>query len=144
MYDDIAAGAEETSVEPAKQEPPEDLDEIYDDIEERRPTSVALPELIKQAKLPPAMPRSSKTPNKFTTLPISASKDGLPYDKMYYGKWDCSGGAKDELSFNRGDIMTVMSQEFDNFGWWVAELRGTVGLVPRDYLTPAYELVPSR
>lgn len=150
LYDDIAAGAEETSVKPAKQEPPEDSDpdEIYDDIEESRPTSVAFPQ---QAKPPPAMPQSSKTPNKSTTLPISSSKsgivsskDGLPYDKMYYGKWDCSGGAEDELSFNRGDIMIIMSQEFDNFGWWVAELKGTVGLVPRDYLTPAYELVPYR
>ena len=152
LYDDIAADADETTNKPLKEEPAQDndLEEIYDDIENSYPTSIPSLQPIKQAKPPPAMP-SSKISNKSTTLPIPqsksgivSSKDGLPYDKMYYGKWDCSGDAKDELSFEHGEIMTVLSQEFDNFGWWVAELRGTIGLVPRDYLTPAYELIPSR
>ncbi|ESO08106.1 hypothetical protein HELRODRAFT_190892 [Helobdella robusta] len=64
-----------------------------------------------------------------------------PFEKMYFGKFACSGDSKEELTFKCGDVLTVLSQQFDNFGWWVAELGDQVGLVPRDYLTPAYELI---
>lgn len=29
-------------------------------------------------------------------------------------------------------------QEYNIHGWWVGELRGTVGIVPKDFLHPAY------
>lgn len=34
----------------------------------------------------------------------------------------------------------VCPQEYNVYGWWVGELDSTVGIVPRDYLAPAYEL----
>ena len=60
---------------------------------------------------------------------------------MYYGRWDSAANDGRELAFRRGDLVTVVSRQFDEFGWWVGSLDGNVGLVPRDYLTPAYELV---
>ena len=63
------------------------------------------------------------------------------YENMFYGRWDCRADDDNELSFKRGDIVLVVSKEFDNFGWWVGKLNGCVGLVPRDFLTPAYQLV---
>lgn len=34
----------------------------------------------------------------------------------------------------------VWAQEYNIHGWWVGELRGTVGIVPKDFLHPAYIL----
>lgn len=78
-----------------------------------------------------------------TTVP---DKKGAPsnetqYEKMYYGKWDCKADSDNELAFNRGDIILIVSQDYDKFGWWVGSFKGTVGLVPREYMTPAYELI---
>jgi len=63
------------------------------------------------------------------------------YGNMYYGRWDNAAADDRELSFRRGDLVKVVSRKFDQFGWWVGSLNGSVGLVPRDYLTPAYQLV---
>lgn len=32
------------------------------------------------------------------------------------------------------------SQEYNMYGWWVGELNNEVGIVPKEYLTAAYEL----
>ncbi|KAG9345171.1 hypothetical protein JZ751_009714 [Albula glossodonta] len=29
-------------------------------------------------------------------------------------------------------------QEYQNFGWWVGEMKGSVGIVPKDYLMEMY------
>ena len=63
------------------------------------------------------------------------------YANMYYGRWDCPTSREDELSFRRGDVLLIVSRQFDEFGWWVGALNGSVGLVPKQYVTPAYELV---
>jgi len=60
---------------------------------------------------------------------------------MYYGRCDCSADGQDELAFRRGDVVLVLSRQFDEFGWWVGALEGRVGLVPRDYLSAAYQLI---
>jgi len=65
------------------------------------------------------------------------------YENLFYGKWSCQAEADNELAFKYGDIVLVLSREYDHFGWWVGKLNGKVGLVPREYLTPAYELVSS-
>lgn len=31
-------------------------------------------------------------------------------------------------------------QEYNMYGWWVGELNDEVGIVPKEYLTAAYEL----
>jgi len=63
------------------------------------------------------------------------------YCNMYYGRWNNVAGDDRELSFRQGDLLTVVSRQYDEFGWWVASLDGTVGLVPSEYLTPAYQRV---
>ncbi|OPJ74389.1 src kinase-associated phosphoprotein 1 [Patagioenas fasciata monilis] len=62
------------------------------------------------------------------------------YSNYYQGVWDCSSEYPDELSFHRGDLIYILSKEYNVYGWWVGELDSTVGIVPRDYLAPAYEL----
>ncbi|KAG7219814.1 hypothetical protein INR49_005836 [Caranx melampygus] len=37
--------------------------------------------------------------------------------------------------------LNVKLQEYNIHGWWVGELNGTVGIVPKDFLHPAYILV---
>ncbi|XP_071433514.1 src kinase-associated phosphoprotein 1 isoform X2 [Pithys albifrons albifrons] len=62
------------------------------------------------------------------------------YANYYQGVWDCSGDHPDELSFHRGDLIYILSKEYDQYGWWVGELNDEVGIVPRDYLEAAYDL----
>ena len=65
---------------------------------------------------------------------------GDDYANMYYGRWDNAACDDKELSFRRGDVLHIVSRQYDAFGWWVGALNGSVGLVPRDYLSPAYQL----
>ncbi|XP_027762153.1 src kinase-associated phosphoprotein 1 [Empidonax traillii] len=62
------------------------------------------------------------------------------YASYYHGLWDCRGDHPDELSFRRGDLIYILSKEYDMYGWWVGELNDEVGIVPRDFLEAAYEL----
>uniref|UniRef100_H3CXK7 Src kinase-associated phosphoprotein 1 n=1 Tax=Tetraodon nigroviridis TaxID=99883 RepID=H3CXK7_TETNG len=63
------------------------------------------------------------------------SKDFANY---YQGLWDCLADEPDELSFHRGDLIYIISKEYNIYGWWVGELHGAVGIVPKDFLHPAY------
>ncbi|KAM4623823.1 src kinase-associated phosphoprotein 1 [Polymixia lowei] len=62
------------------------------------------------------------------------------YSNYYQGLWKCDADEPDELSFNRGDLINIISKEYNIHGWWVGELNGTVGIVPKDFLHPAYIL----
>uniref|UniRef100_A0A3B4YSQ7 Src kinase-associated phosphoprotein 1 n=1 Tax=Seriola lalandi dorsalis TaxID=1841481 RepID=A0A3B4YSQ7_SERLL len=64
----------------------------------------------------------------------------LPYANYYQGLWDCEADEPDELCFHRGDLIYIISKEYNIHGWWVGELNGTVGIVPKDFLHPAYIL----
>ncbi|KAM7137650.1 src kinase-associated phosphoprotein 1 isoform 2-T2 [Macrochelys suwanniensis] len=73
----------------------------------------------------------------------SKGKTGLrprDYANYYQGLWDCSSNQPDELSFQRGDIIYILSKEYNMYGWWIGELNSEVGIVPKEYLTAAYEL----
>lgn len=66
------------------------------------------------------------------------------YESWYQAIWDCHAGQPDELSFKRGDLLKVVSKEYDEHSWWVAKSRGnngSVGFVPKTYLMAAYEKV---
>nr|XP_045015185.1 src kinase-associated phosphoprotein 1 isoform X2 [Jaculus jaculus] len=65
---------------------------------------------------------------------------GVDYANYYQGLWDCHGDQPDELSFQRGDLIRILSKEFNRYGWWVGELNSLVGIVPREYLTTAFEV----
>nr|XP_057924430.1 src kinase-associated phosphoprotein 1 isoform X1 [Doryrhamphus excisus]XP_057924431.1 src kinase-associated phosphoprotein 1 isoform X1 [Doryrhamphus excisus]XP_057924432.1 src kinase-associated phosphoprotein 1 isoform X1 [Doryrhamphus excisus] len=62
------------------------------------------------------------------------------FANYYQAVWDCRADQPDELSFVRGDLIFVLSKEYNIHGWWVGELNGTVGIVPKDFLHPAYIL----
>ncbi|XP_013794747.1 src kinase-associated phosphoprotein 2-like [Limulus polyphemus] len=63
----------------------------------------------------------------------------VPED-WYVGLWDCTTVEENELSFLRGDLIRIISKEYDNFSWWIGELDGKIGLVPKSFLMEAYEL----
>lgn len=62
------------------------------------------------------------------------------YANYYQGLWDCQADEPDELDFHRGDLIYIISKEYNIHGWWVGQLNGTVGIVPKDFLHPAYIL----
>nr|XP_020460380.1 src kinase-associated phosphoprotein 1 isoform X1 [Monopterus albus]XP_020460381.1 src kinase-associated phosphoprotein 1 isoform X1 [Monopterus albus]XP_020460383.1 src kinase-associated phosphoprotein 1 isoform X1 [Monopterus albus] len=60
------------------------------------------------------------------------------YANYYQGIWECQTDEEDELAFQRGDLIYIISKEYNIHGWWVGELNGAVGIVPKDFLHPAY------
>ncbi|XP_032768709.1 src kinase-associated phosphoprotein 1 [Rattus rattus] len=64
----------------------------------------------------------------------------VDYADYYQGLWDCHGDQPDELSFQRGDLIRILSKEYNMYGWWVGELNSIIGIVPKDYLTTAFEM----
>ncbi|CAN7989269.1 unnamed protein product, partial [Ixodes hexagonus] len=66
------------------------------------------------------------------------------HQDWYLALWDCLGERGDELSFRRGDMLKVLSREYDAQSWWVAKAQGQkggVGFVPKDYLMAAFERI---
>ncbi|XP_075135184.1 src kinase-associated phosphoprotein 1 [Leptodactylus fuscus] len=64
----------------------------------------------------------------------------INYADYYQGLWNCKSDKSDELSFQRGDIIRILSKEYNAYGWWVGELHGMIGIVPKEYLQAAFEL----
>ncbi|XP_012669923.2 src kinase-associated phosphoprotein 1 [Clupea harengus] len=60
------------------------------------------------------------------------------YANYYQGLWDCEADKPDELAFQRGDLIYILSKEYNIHGWWVGEMGGNIGIVPKEYLHPAY------
>ncbi|XP_062621485.1 src kinase-associated phosphoprotein 2-like [Saccostrea cucullata] len=144
---------------------PEDAQEEYDDCltgQQPPPTpSRSLPEIPGSKKplpaVPPTPPPSTHKPHPSNpapsipttevpkeTKPAKNAEPQIPpdqdYENMFLGKYDCSADRNNELAFKRGDKLYVISRKYDDKSWWVAELNGKFGLVPKNYLTPAYEL----
>lgn len=65
---------------------------------------------------------------------------GVDYATYYQGLWDCHSDQPDELSFQRGDLIRILSKEYNMYGWWVGELNSLIGIVPKEYLTTAFEV----
>ncbi|XP_006023341.1 src kinase-associated phosphoprotein 1 isoform X2 [Alligator sinensis] len=61
------------------------------------------------------------------------------YANYYQSMWDCISDYPDELSFQRGDIIYIVSKEYNMYGWWIGKLNNVVGIVPKEYLMPAYD-----
>uniref|UniRef100_A0A668TBB5 Src kinase associated phosphoprotein 2 n=1 Tax=Oreochromis aureus TaxID=47969 RepID=A0A668TBB5_OREAU len=117
MYDDVGNIGE-----------PIDED-IYEELPEDEVPAVAKPR-------PPKIEPASKP----TPPPPAAVDKSTDYQNYYQGLWDCSGDHPDELSFKRGDAIYVLSKEYQNFGWWVGEKNGVIGIVPKDYLMELYAI----
>lgn len=41
---------------------------------------------------------------------------------------------EDELSLKEGDIVTIVTKDVQDKGWWKGELRGHVGLFPDNFV----------
>lgn len=41
---------------------------------------------------------------------------------------------EDELTLKEGDIVTIVSKDVQDKGWWKGELRGQVGLFPDNFV----------
>ncbi|XP_042346562.1 src kinase-associated phosphoprotein 2 [Plectropomus leopardus] len=117
VYDDVG------QIEDADESEPIDED-IYEE----------LPEDDVPTKPPPKVEPASKPA---PPAPVDKSTD---YPNFYQGLWDCTGDHPDELSFKRGDAIYVLSKEYQNFGWWVGEKDGTIGIVPKEFLMELYAL----
>lgn len=51
--------------------------------------------------------------------------------------YDLSTNEPDELSFRKGDVITVLEQVYRD--WWKGALRGRMGIFPLNYVTPIAE-----
>lgn len=69
-----------------------------------------------------------------------AGESVINYADYYQGLWNCKSDKSDELSFQRGDIIRILSKEYNAYGWWVGELDGIIGIVPKEYLQAAFDL----
>jgi len=62
--------------------------------------------------------------------------------EVYIAEWSCLADADNELTFEKGERLVVMSRQYEHLGWLVAERTGSnssrmVGLVPKNYVTKA-------
>ncbi|CAL8283185.1 unnamed protein product [Merluccius merluccius] len=92
----------------------------------------AIYESLPDDEFPEPMDESSESSRKQGSL--------VDYSNYYQCLWDCEGDQPDELNFHRGDLIHILSKEYNIHGWWVGELEGTVGIVPKDFLHLAYIL----
>lgn len=56
---------------------------------------------------------------------------------------------EDELKLNEGEVVTVLSKELPDKGWWKGELRGKVGVFPDNFVTllpseSGFDLIPQQ
>ncbi|NWS85804.1 SKAP2 protein, partial [Toxostoma redivivum] len=99
-------------------------DSIYEEVKEER--------LSSNAEVP-----SNESQEEVTAVSDSKNTD---YANFYQGLWDCTGDETDELTFKRGDVIYIISKEYNRFGWWVGEMKGTIGLVPKAYIMEMYDI----
>ncbi|XP_050794655.1 src kinase-associated phosphoprotein 2 isoform X1 [Gopherus flavomarginatus] len=110
--------------------PPVSTAAIDDDIYE---------ELPEEEESAPPKTEEPKKLSQGSTSNVSGDKN-TNYANFYQGLWDCIGDVSDELSFKRGDVIYILSKDYDRFGWWVGEMKGTIGLVPRAYVMEMYDI----
>ncbi|XP_035658075.1 src kinase-associated phosphoprotein 2-B-like isoform X1 [Branchiostoma floridae] len=104
------------------------------------PTGDSPPPSPARRELPSPPSQQNHTPPspKKHVITVPLPENDLP--NMYMALWDCSANTVQDLTFKRGDLIQVVSREYESFSWWVGFLDGKVGLVPKDYLMQAYEI----
>ncbi|KAM3680070.1 src kinase-associated phosphoprotein 2 isoform X1 [Ammospiza nelsoni] len=119
---------------------PEEEEEAYDDVGQANSDAIddSIYEEVKEERLSSKAERSSnENQEEVTTVSDSEKTD---YANFYQGLWDCTGDEADELTFKRGDVIYIISKEYNRFGWWVGEMKGTIGLVPKAYIMEMYDI----
>ncbi|XP_038635544.1 src kinase-associated phosphoprotein 1-like [Scyliorhinus canicula] len=123
-YDDVDAGVVDLRLHqshPTANIGQEPDDEIYEELPED--------------DFPPPIP-----PEEESDGTLSPGNTSVDYGSFYLGLWDCICEEPDELSFKRGDLIRILSKDYNHYGWWVGEMKGIIGIVPKDYLMEAYEI----
>ncbi|XP_051664408.1 src kinase-associated phosphoprotein 2 isoform X1 [Manacus candei] len=119
---------------------PEEEEEEYDDVGQvnSEPTDDSIYEEVKEEQVP----SKAEVPRKESQEDVSTDSDSenIDYANFYLGLWDCTADVPDELTFKRGDVIYILSKEYDEYGWWVGEMKGTVGLVPKAYIMEMYDI----
>ncbi|XP_068092150.1 src kinase-associated phosphoprotein 2 [Hyperolius riggenbachi] len=128
LYDDV------NQPEPSRSSPglgdnsfEEENDDIYEELPEE--SENAPPEIPKPVKAPISQPPASNVSAKETD-----------YGNYYRGLWDCTADHPDELSFKHGDVIYILSREYERYGWWVGEMKGSIGLVPAAFIMEMYDI----
>ncbi|KAM9303096.1 src kinase-associated phosphoprotein 2 isoform 1-T1 [Morus bassanus] len=118
---------------------PEEEEEEYDDV--GQVSSEPLDDIYEEVKEEP-VPSKAEVPRKPSQEKVTIVSDGknTDYANFYQGLWDCTGDVPDELTFKRGDVIYILSKEYNRFGWWVGEMKGTIGLVPKAYIMEMYDI----
>ncbi|XP_068616376.1 src kinase-associated phosphoprotein 2 [Brachionichthys hirsutus] len=114
----------------------EEEQEMYDDV---GLTDEDIYEELPEEDMPSPKPPPKVEPMNKPGPPAAVDKS-TDYPNCYQGLWDCAGDFPDELSFKRGDVIYILSKEYQSFGWWVGERNGNIGIVPKDYLMELYAL----
>ncbi|XP_051819451.1 src kinase-associated phosphoprotein 2 isoform X2 [Antechinus flavipes] len=122
LYDDVDSAPTTTS-------PPANGQLNYDEIYEVLPEDEEDGAYKKTEEAKPTAPEATPAADKSTD-----------YANFYQGLWDCTGTVPDELSFKRGDVIYILSKDYNRFGWWVGEMKGTIGLVPTAYIMEMYDI----
>ncbi|XP_029423398.1 src kinase-associated phosphoprotein 2 isoform X2 [Nannospalax galili] len=102
-------------------------DEIYEELPEEEDDTVSV-KMEEQGK------RSQDN------VQHTSGDKSTDYANFYQGLWDCTGALSDELSFKRGDVIYILSKEYNRYGWWVGEMKGAIGLVPKAYIMEMYDI----
>ncbi|XP_025922557.1 src kinase-associated phosphoprotein 2 isoform X6 [Apteryx rowi] len=116
-------------------------EEEYDDVAQASSEPIddsIYEELPEEESVPP----KTEVPRKLSQEKVTIVSDGknTDYANFYQGLWDCTGDVPDELTFKRGDVIYILSKEYNRFGWWVGEMKGTIGLVPKAYIMEMYDI----
>jgi hypothetical protein len=74
----------------------------------------------------PAPPARGKQPE-----PPAAAAAAAAKKVQARAQWDFAATDTDELSFKKGDVITILEEDDD---WWVGELNGKKGTLPRNYV----------
>ncbi|XP_073533992.1 src kinase-associated phosphoprotein 2 [Phyllobates terribilis] len=115
--------------------------ETYDDVSQSGPND-DIYEVLPEESNPVSPPEISK-PLSAPIIPApSSSPSGkeTDYANFYRGLYDCTGDHPDELSFKYGDVIYILSRDYNRFGWWVGEMKGSIGLVPKAYIMEMYDI----
>ncbi|XP_075033083.1 src kinase-associated phosphoprotein 1 [Mixophyes fleayi] len=129
--------------------PYEDDEDSYDDVKSLTSSPVLHPSPLERGNSPiedddiyEVVPGEEEDLAEFkgTNYDMKSGESVINYADYYQGVWNCKSDNVDELSFQRGDIIRILSKEYNAFGWWVGELDGMIGIVPKEYLQVAYDL----
>ncbi|XP_030799476.1 src kinase-associated phosphoprotein 2 [Camarhynchus parvulus] len=119
---------------------PEEEEEEYDDVGQANSGLIddSIYEEVKEERLSPKAEVPSNESQEEVT--IDSDSENTDYANFYVALWDCTGDKPDELTFKRGDVIYIISKEYDRSGWWVGEMKGTIGFVPKAYLMEMYDI----